>query len=89
MQPQSVDPSENRDEFQRRLESSNCWKEHFTDLEVIDALIDADAEKLQKIRDMKAACAAHVKKYMDQYDAAKDKEAKQAVVGSVVKYKPA
>lgn len=84
------DPVDSRDEFVRRIKNANCWLEHFTQEEVLSALLDQDAVKIQELKDVKAACQAQVDKYIADYDNAKDRADKVVVVGGVKRYeKPA
>lgn len=82
------DPVDDREEFEMRLKRLVCWKENYTQEEILGALIDNDAEKLAEIKAEKDACENQINDLLRQYDEASDREGKAAIVGSVSKRKP-
>jgi len=81
------DPLDDRGEFEKRLRRINCWKQNYSQEEILGALIDNDSEKLAEIKEEKDACENQINDLLRQYDEASDKAAKAAVVGSVRKFK--
>lgn len=79
-------PVDDREEFKRRVERTSCWIDYFSMDEVLEALLEQDAVKIQQIKDVKNSCKAHCEAYLAQYDAAKDRQEKERVVGSVKHY---
>lgn len=80
------DPVDSRDEFVLRIKNANCWTEHFPANEILGALLEQDAVKIQEMKDVKAGCQANIDKYIADYDNAKDRAEKVQVVGGVKRY---
>lgn len=82
-----IDPSEDRDEFVRRIEKICCRLDHSK--EYVEALMNDDAVKQSEIKESYLKQKAKMQHFLDAYDAGVDKEAKQLVVGQVTPdYKP-
>jgi len=87
MNPIEIDPALDKNEFERRIRRTSCWSEYYSPVEVIEALLDNNQNKLQEIRELRTAADNHCNTYLSQWDNAKTEEEKKSLVGSVKRYK--
>lgn len=77
-----LDPSEDREEFERRLKSTFDWKIFCGD-DPMTCLLMGDTQKLDEMKSFVSSCTDKISYYLTEWDNASTKEEKQSIVGSV------
>lgn len=80
-------PINDRDDFKKRLEQINNWKNYYTVEQSVDALLFDMPELKGKIRAYQAKCTAYNQQMLTRWDNAPSEQEREEIVGEVVQVK--
>jgi len=83
MNIENKDPATDRKEFKVRLEGIFDWKREVSSEELVEELALNDGKVTPETKAKIQGCKDKVDGYLAEWDAAKDKKAKEAVVNGV------